>query len=136
MVADVGVHGGVPRALRAQDQLDTLADRAAPAPGARDDVRERLDLRGGVGDRDGQPDPLEGRNVDEVVTDERDRLGAEAVLGQERIHALALPRRAQDDRVDAERLAPRFRDPALFVRDQCGPDSGPPGRTNPTPSRE
>src|SRR5207244_6297116 len=58
VLGDVRLHGGGPRALRAQDQLNALAQRPLPAPRPGDDVGDLEHLRRGVGPRAGEPRSL------------------------------------------------------------------------------
>src|SRR2546428_422145 len=121
-LAPVGVDDLPPRALRSQEELAKLADRAVPAPGARHEVRDRLHRRRRVGDGDREPGDLQRRDIEEVVTDEGDRVGGDVVLGAQRFDGLALPTGPEDDRVDAELAAPCLRDRARLARDHRRPE--------------
>src|SRR2546427_9216213 len=110
VIAPVPAHVRPPRALGAEDEPDALPIYALAAARLRHEVGDRLDLRRRVGDGDGEAGALERREVEQIVADIGDRLGRQAVLGHQRLEALPLPARAEDDRIDARRKGERSED--------------------------
>src|SRR5471030_2498841 len=95
-------HDPVVVALRAQDELAHFAHGATAAGRLGDVVGARMHVAAAVRHADGEADPAQDRQVDDVVADEADLLGRKAQLVQQRVEGRELVVAALVHVADAE----------------------------------